>query len=557
MSAQLPGDLQDWLERLQLQQRVAELRKNPVSAFCDGVLLAEIVKAMYPKFPGNFAACSLEETLNTDTRLKNWELLQSKVLSVINCDLQRHDIMCIARREIDKAAVVSFLRILRTKLVSFHPQYLEHTRVLAAKQRQLKSQQQQSAPPTPTSVAAPPSSASRSPPAAKKVSQEVRAKLKAREAVKQMAASLSEEDIDAMYRDVSGRYRASASSLAQRLDEQQKRSQNIDANISLLREQNLADMVKAETRLAHLHMQLNALSTHAAPISAAAAAAAIEAEAEREESERFGAGRGGQSSKTAHLTRLIMSELGLRYGTNDRSRFPTDRRRAMEQRISRKSSIILSRLGLATPGSSFAVGASDGAGKASNTSELDRLADLSLADEALLAMDDDAMHRHVVASLTGAASQLPSPGGSVFSFGRSAEGKVRPRSPSPSKAAARGSSASVGSISTASKALAPTPSSSSSSPTRAPVPATASAPTPAPTPAPSSSSNSAKPLATMTHRRVYDDHHQRHFYVDEATGKSAWHLPKEGIVACTDESDQVFFINAVSKKSAWKLEDCV
>ena len=584
----LPGDLEDWLQRLQLQRRIGELKANPVSAFCDGRLVAEIVQNIYPKFPG-FESSMIEESLNMDARLKNWELLQNKVLAVISCDLQRHDMICIARREIDKAAVMSFLRIFRAKLSSYHPQYLEHTRHLAAKQRQLgKSQPQQTSSSASSSGA--PSSASKPPPG-KKVSKEVRSRQQAREAVKQTAAGLSEADIDAMYRDVSGRYKAKADSDAQELDERQKRIENIDANISRLREQNLQDMVKAETRLAHLHMQLNALATPSAAASStatiAASSSAFEAEAEREESERFGAGRGGgQASKTAHLTRLIMTELRKCYGTDAKSRFPTDRRKAMEQRITRKSSVILSRLGLATTGSAFAVGAPSGGGKDAGASDLDRLADLSLTDEDnLLAMDDAAMHRHVVASFTGGASftGAASPGasgGSVFSFGgRSVDSRSpRARSPSPSKAGAaaktamRGSSASVGSLSAASKAPAPPPSSSSSVATRAPAPTPTLAPATAPSSASkpssstsassapasapaSSSTNSGKPLATMTHRRIYDDHHQRHFYVDEATGKSAWHLPKEGIVACSDEQEQIFFIHAATKKSAWKLED--
>ena len=559
MAMSLPGDLLDWLDQLGLQRRKAILKKSLIHGFVDGVFIIEIFQATYPRF--GFGG-TIEETLNTEGRLKNWQLLNSKVLKVISMEIPQSDMRCISKKDIDAVACISFLRLFRTKLGAYHPIYMEQQRVLVAKQRTLSAT---NPPPPPSSPSissnskprrSPSTSSSVAPPPKPTLSRTTKTilhQLKSREAVRAVAARLTEDDMERMYKEVTSRCTTTIVAMMQESDEQQKRSMNMDATLAALRDQNLQDMAKAEKKLSHLHLELNALSAGSSYV------------VDPDEEAHTVSG----STKSSHLTRKILTDLHVR-GLGRRN-FPVERKMAMEARIGRKSSLILSRLGLPVP--------SDYVKSTTNQLEApSALADMN--DDALLAMDDADMDRHVYASITGGLpekSAAPRRSASPEARSRSSAGDLG-RASSPGRSPDRirvplsatyaggissnSISASLGSSSQVvnSKATASSP-----APSPAPIPASSLAPSPTPrisaltskilTHFPADVVTSA-PALTHTHRRVYDEEHKRHFYVHEQARTSSWYLPEEGIVSCVDErTGSVFFINAATRATAWKLED--
>ena len=128
----LPEDLSEWLIELNLSDCVTSLQKNMVLAFVDGPLIANIIHRTFPRL---ILLQSYEETSNVSKRTTNWQLLNRKVLNVLQCELGNEDISKIVSRNIQRGAIIIFLRLLRTKLEAYQSVYDKKQRKLAQEQK--------------------------------------------------------------------------------------------------------------------------------------------------------------------------------------------------------------------------------------------------------------------------------------------------------------------------------------------------------------------------------------------------------------------------------------
>lgn len=128
----LPEDLSEWLIELNLSDCVTSLQKNMVLAFVDGTLIANIIHRTFPRL---ILLQSYEETSNVSKRTTNWQLLNRKVLNVLQCELGNEDISKIVSRNIQRGAIIIFLRLLRTKLEAYQSVYDKKQRKLAQEQK--------------------------------------------------------------------------------------------------------------------------------------------------------------------------------------------------------------------------------------------------------------------------------------------------------------------------------------------------------------------------------------------------------------------------------------
>lgn len=541
----LPGDIEQWLSGLNLKKRVASLQKNLIVGFVDGVVIMEIANAMYPKMlPSNFA---ISETLNTLERVKNWELLQRKVLSVIHCDIGKDDIRCIATKQIEKTAILSFLRLLRIKLEAYKSTYDSAQNVLRTQQKVKKTQ------PSTIPAAAGPADGQESSVTvlpSQKRTKKILNVLKSREKVRLNVANMSnpEAEIEQMYNQVTDRYKVSIATVSQRLDEQQKRSQFIDTHIAELRSHNLDEIKRIENKLLHLHIELNHMKNGIFPVGSLGV--------EQSGVDETSAGSPG-AIKIEQITRLIMAQLGLR---TSKVQLKSRKAQAMEEGIRRKSVVLLNQLGLSCPGYVSNVVPFQGVPHDDSGDERVHEKQASTSDAMpMTVFNMNAVPAYAADSSSEAkAGNLSTHVGEVSTHDKTdhsaAPVRIKATKLGSSSVSSAASHPSVHSqpISTHLHAAA---SSTLSAGTAAIATATvtagiqpASQHVPPPTPL------SPKPAMQVTHKREFDGTHRRHYYVDVEGGKSSWHVPPSGVVECKGDDSRVFYINCSTKKTAWTLD---
>ena len=114
------ADVLEFLEKsVKSEKKMANLRRNLTTAFADGVVCAEIVFNYYPKI---ISLHNYPETSSVQGRKENWEHLNKKVLTKMNCGIDASAILCFSGRE-SFERIHSFLRILKHKLQAYEPIY--------------------------------------------------------------------------------------------------------------------------------------------------------------------------------------------------------------------------------------------------------------------------------------------------------------------------------------------------------------------------------------------------------------------------------------------------
>lgn len=271
----VPQDVGQWLESLGLPRRLMQINKNIVNGFVDGLLVSEIVAARFPRLVQLHNYC---DTASASGRLKNWEILNKKVLPTIDCELGEADIEKISNRQIQRVAIVTFLRLLRAKLDAHAPTYHAEQQAIAAAQkkkaeemslkafgeraerealklaeataaddaRKLRIDDQRTAA---LGGRRPSQAKSRAILAANKDTTTIRAQVRA----------MSDADIDERYNEVSAHAKAVEGSSQYRINKMAARSKEISDHMSAIRTQNLDDIRKIDKRLCTLHNQLNIL----------------------------------------------------------------------------------------------------------------------------------------------------------------------------------------------------------------------------------------------------------------------------------------------------------
>ena len=198
------------------------------------------------------------------------------------------------------------------------------------------------------------------------------------------------------------------------------------------------------------------------------------------------------TSKVTLITKQIMMQLGLRtFERAAQSRDGERRRRALEAQVNNKSAVILARLGLPLPGERRSSSSSSNTGHSPSLSRDE--ASAGKGKVALEAMDDGGL---VLAAAAAAAANLSL------------------------------------------EAVPPPPTST--------LPVSA---------LPVSTEPVSAPQLTVTHKRMLDHEHKRHFYVCQASGASSWTPPNAGVIACEDETGDMFFVDTTTRKTSWALSD--
>ena len=268
----LPDDMLEWLQKLSLNHRIIACRKNLLLAFVDGTLIAEVISSTFPRL---VELHNYKATSSAAVRLANWTMLNRKVLSTIKCELGEEDINKIASRDIQRGAIMKFLRLLKTKLEDYEEYYQEEEEIIARQQKEGAKRLSHG-----TGSKGSRSSAAKHPhsfnvkstnkkfpgfdelneeatrPALAK-SLKILEKRKDIKNIRNKVKVMTEGDIDAMYEKIRGNM--SDELLQESMDANQKldRSLNIERHMVALREQNKEDLKRTIVNLNSLHFQLD------------------------------------------------------------------------------------------------------------------------------------------------------------------------------------------------------------------------------------------------------------------------------------------------------------
>ena len=275
--ANVPQDICQWLDSLGLQKRLVALNKNFILGFVDGLLVADVVGARFPRL---VQLHNYSDTSSASGRMSNWEILNRKVLSAINCELGEEDITRISNRQIQKVAIVTFLRLLRAKMESYAPAYHAEQQAIATEQKMRGQKLSMNA----VSISAAnklqaqdkvaQSASSSSSSKAKQEEQQIRRPSltksmqlltvdKGKEKLRKQARGMTEEDMDNLYAKVSESVRNVVDTNSAKVDKMAQRSKEINDHMNALRAQNLDDMKKVNRRLGTLLNQLQVIETNA------------------------------------------------------------------------------------------------------------------------------------------------------------------------------------------------------------------------------------------------------------------------------------------------------
>jgi hypothetical protein len=509
----LPQDVTTWLQGLSLHHRITALRKNLLLAFVDGTLVADVIAATFPRL---VELHNYKVTSSAAIRLQNWTMLNRKVLSTVKCELGEEDIIKIANRDIQRGAIIKFMRLLKAKLDDHTEQYFEEEN-RRAKQQQEKAKKLSKGgtkiggPNSPRRASAfgvrslssagasssgsrkgvsfdsahgeggqqqggPSAEAANIRPALAR-SMHILESKKDMSSVSSRAARMSEQEIDDLYEKVASTLSDSLLEESYAANEQLDRSLNIERHLLALKEQNKEDLKETEKTLHLLHYQLDHLHEQESATANELRAAVDIEKAFRDEQKIIQAEQVAMMSKRSSViaTSLMSLVPDVVDHNNKVSTAAAEAARAssakLEKEITRRQTKVLDGIGLKIPGINEELEADPDAPVKAARQRLDSM-------RKSMASGDAAKQAHKVAS----SSAL----NTVFS----------------------------------------------------------------------DYAEDQEHVPEASHRRVYDANTQRHFYFEIATGQSAWVSPTEGIIKCVDErTGKAFFTNAATKQVAWTIQE--
>jgi hypothetical protein len=271
----VPNDITLWLESLGVTRRLAALQKNIVMGFVDGLLVADIIAARFPRMVQLHNYC---ETSSANGRLTNWEILNRKVLCAVDCELGEEDIERISNRQVQRVAIVTFLRLLRTKLDAHAPSYHAEQQAIAAEQKKramtmsmqgfderaqkeaVKQAQRESTLNKEREMEAAAQAAKlggRRPSMVR--SMQILAANESKSSLRALAREMSEEEIESRYEKLAEQVRSHDPNEQYRVNKMAARCKEITEIMAALRSQNMEDLSKLDKRIATLHNQLQVI----------------------------------------------------------------------------------------------------------------------------------------------------------------------------------------------------------------------------------------------------------------------------------------------------------
>lgn len=360
----LPEDLASWLgNELSLYRRLEHLQKNLLLGFIDGTLVAEVIASTYPRLVD---VHNYKETSSAMVRLQNWTMLNKKVLATIKCELGEQDISKIASRNIQRSAVITFLRLLRTKLKDYEQTYASESATIAQQQKRAISKLTKASGAGthgPRRVSASAfgvrsmqtsgiddlSSEAGTRPALAK-SMEI---LKSKEDVKGVKARLenmSDNDVDAMYEEFASKMSDKLSQEALDANLMLHKSLAIEHQLLALKAQNLVDLALVDQNLTTLHYELNHLHEASGTKKEKTAAEDLERgmEAERKAKDLRNKNISAKPAQQAGRRSSVTITDAIFRMIPEQDKLVVDSK--MEKEISRRQSKCLEKIGLRLPG---------------------------------------------------------------------------------------------------------------------------------------------------------------------------------------------------------------
>jgi hypothetical protein len=365
---ELPEDILDWMRKLSLNHRVIACRKNLLLAFVDGTLVAEVIAATFPRL---VELHNYKATSSAAVRLANWTMLNRKVLSTVKCELGEEDINKIANRDIQRGAIMKFLRLLRSKLDEYEEFYREEEEIIARQQKEGAKRLHGASSKGKVSTAAkhPKSFNAKSnskkfpgfdelkeeatrPALAKSL--QILEKRKDSKNIRNKVKAMTEGDIDTMYENIRGTLSDELLQESHEANEKLGRSLNIERHMVALREQNQEDLKQTIINLNNLHFQLDHLSEQEARMESELRATVDIEKAFRDEQKIIKAEKVVLMSKRGSAIAESLLEM-IPEGKKD-----IVENKKLETEISRKQSKVLDGISLKIPGINESDGMDDG-----------------------------------------------------------------------------------------------------------------------------------------------------------------------------------------------------
>ncbi len=366
---ELPDDILDWMRKLSLNHRVIACRKNLLLAFVDGTLVAEVIAATFPRL---VELHNYKTTSSAAIRLANWTMLNRKVLSTVKCELGEEDIHKIANRDIQRGAIIKFLRLLRSKLDDYEKFYKEEEEIIARQQKEGAKRLHGASSKGKVSTAAKhpklfnlKSSGKKFPgfdelkeeatrPALAK-SLQILEKRKDIKNIRNKVKVMTDGDIDTMYEKIRGTLSDELLQESLEANEKLGRSLNIERHMVALREQNQADLEQTLSNLNNLHFELDHLSEQESRMESELRVTVDIEKAFMDEQKIIKAEKVALMSKRGSAIAESLLEM-LPEGKKD-----IVENKKLETEISRKQSKVLDGISLKIPGINESDGADDGA----------------------------------------------------------------------------------------------------------------------------------------------------------------------------------------------------
>lgn len=247
-------DLHLFLKNSGLDFRSSFFFKNPVSAFSDGLLVAELIHSRYPQV---VSLHGFSEKGDMEGKIAQWRQLLRRPLKLLGMILTDEEVLKIVCNQVNKEDVFSFLRQLQSKLVDYADGKQKNISNLDSKKSGVIPSQKRDISSTPNSAPHTPVSINKKLPSTSATKKYLSTFLKKQE-VSKVASKMSEDEIEKLYLSFSEKLRVASLTQMKINDEIQMKSDQLHAHFLELKEINVGEMQKVNKRLGLLEQELKA-----------------------------------------------------------------------------------------------------------------------------------------------------------------------------------------------------------------------------------------------------------------------------------------------------------
>lgn len=560
-----PPDILNFLDTCGLSHRKAAFQKNVPAAFASGLVVAEIIAATYPKL---IQIHSYSDASNAQGRISNWELLDKK-LKLFNCELSEKQHNQIANRTFSTEEICNFLRKLQIRMPSYEPVYLAkqiERNTTQQQQQQQKTRLNGEAGTSPnkktmnksanvqqqqtvkkrfgTSTAGTSTSGlniNKSTGPAQNLSKAKTNRImdsiwERQERVKKIA-ELTDDDIERMYHQFSQMYKTESDNNNAQAEKMNIRSRQIDCHFAELREANLRDMDRTARRLTLLQskpqMRDSLLGFEMDPLLMLQDENEVQRMGQNNSNVNNDVDNDGDDDSYASessddsygddIDKTVKQQNKNKNKNKNKLLYSSGRAAALEHKI----------LALMPEGHQQQQSQANICASSSSITDV-----TGKSKKPAVQISDLVSEEEVEEKEEGGERGIDDSdsNGEYGSDDDSDSGDEAPPPP-PKPVAAAADAAVVSSSQKEAAAVAPTT-----------VLSFANSQVIVPDAAP------PRTEKVVDYKRVFDAHHQRHYYVALKSSISQWETPKDGIVECEDNQKNKFYTDCRTGRSGWTLD---